>query len=161
MKIGIISDSHDNLVNVRKAVSRFKKERSDLVIHLGDFVSPPMIMEFKGLNLLAVFGNNDGEKFKLIKTFQEIGGEIKGGFFETELDGLKTAIYHGTESGITQALIGSGKYDLVLTGHTHKRMEAKKGKTLAINPGTAHGFGGEATIALFDTITKKTKFVRL
>jgi len=41
MKIGLISDSHDHIDNIRKSVEVLKDRGVSLVIHAGDFVSPP------------------------------------------------------------------------------------------------------------------------
>ena len=75
MKIGIISDTHDNLPQIRKAVKVFNREKVDLVFHAGDFVSPFTALEFKNLNspLYGVFGNNDGDKLYLKEIFKGIG----------------------------------------------------------------------------------------
>jgi hypothetical protein len=81
MKIGLISDSHDHLENIKKSVKVFKDSKVDLVIHLGDYVNPKSVRAFKGLKLTGIFGNNDGDKFRLINAFKDIGGEIKGDFF--------------------------------------------------------------------------------
>lgn len=69
MKIGIISDTHDDVGHAKLAIEVFKKESVDCVFHLGDFVSPPIIRLFEGIKLVAVFGNNDGYKFVLSKVF--------------------------------------------------------------------------------------------
>jgi hypothetical protein len=37
---GIISDSHDNRNNIRKAVDIFNQKDVCLVIHAGDFIAP-------------------------------------------------------------------------------------------------------------------------
>jgi len=52
---------------------------------------------------------------------------------------------------LTEALVACGKYDLVVTGHTHKVVEQRIGSTLLLNPGSAHGFDGRATVMLVDT----------
>ncbi|MCJ7588233.1 MAG: metallophosphoesterase family protein [Candidatus Aminicenantes bacterium] len=59
----------------------FKDSKVDLVIHLGDYVNPKSVRAFKGLKLTGIFGNNDGDKFRLINAFKDIGGEIKGDFY--------------------------------------------------------------------------------
>lgn len=158
MKIGIISDSHDNIENIKKAVKIFKDEKAELVVHLGDYVNMLAIKEFAGLNFFGVFGNNDGDKIRIIKAFNEINGEIKSDFLEFERDGLKFAAYHGTEPEIKEALIYCARYDVVLCGHTHIAENKKIGKTIFVNPGSAHGFGGKATIVVFDTKTKEARF---
>ena len=42
---------------------------------------------------------------------------------------------------------------MVISGHTHERRIKRVGGVLALNPGTAHGFGQEASIALLDMDT--------
>lgn len=161
MKFGVISDTHDNIVNLRKALEIFKTHNVEFVIHLGDYVSPYMVRAFKGVKLIGIFGNNDGEKFGLIKAFEGIGGEMKGDFYEFELDGIKFACYHGTIEKLRDALIESGKYDVVFYGHDHEFANKKVGNTLAINPGTAHGFEVKPTIAIFDTKSKQAEIIGL
>ena len=161
MKLGIISDSHDHIQNVQKAVKIFKEAKTEFVIHLGDFVAPPVVKLFSGLNLIGIFGNNDGEKMNLLMMFSAVKGNLKGEFFSDKFDGLNVAAYPGTVAEITDALIECEKYDLVLSGHNHQKRFKKIGKTLSLNPGTAHGFNGPATIAIFDTKTKNAEFIEL
>jgi len=59
MKIGIISDTHDDIDNIKKAVKIFKDKGIKTVIHLGDIVAPPAIKFFKGFKLIGIFGNNE------------------------------------------------------------------------------------------------------
>lgn len=40
MKIGILSDSHDNMPKLARAVELFNEEKVELVLHAGDLVSP-------------------------------------------------------------------------------------------------------------------------
>jgi len=161
MKIGIISDSHDHVENIQKSAQAFKERRVDLVIHLGDYVNPNSVRAFEGLKLTGIFGNNDGDKPRLINAFNDIGGEIKGDFHEFEADGLRIACYHGTEWQLKNSLIECGTYDVVMCGHTHECVNKKSGNTLVLNPGTSHGFRGKATIMIFDTLTRETEFISL
>ncbi|MBI4825723.1 MAG: metallophosphoesterase [Nitrospirae bacterium] len=161
MKIGIISDSHDHSENIIKAVNAFKEKKAEYVIHLGDYVNPASIKLFKDVKLVGIFGNNDGDKFRLINSFNEIGGEIKGDFHEFEADGLKCACYHGTEPQLRNSLVASGTYDVVMFGHTHKCVNEKIGDTLVLNPGTSHGFWKEATVMVFDTVAKEAEIIEL
>ncbi len=54
MLIGLISDSHDHVRNIEKAIKIFKKREVELVLHAGDFCSPFTIPPFEGLNLKGV-----------------------------------------------------------------------------------------------------------
>ncbi|NGP89555.1 metallophosphoesterase [Fodinibius halophilus] len=161
MLLGLLSDSHDHVPHIEQAVHIFKEENVDLVLHSGDFCSPFTIPPFEGLPLKGVFGNNDGDHYLLIEKFKDIGAEHMGSFGELELNEERIALYHGTDLPITTALEECGRYDIVVSGHTHKKKAKIINDTLAINPGTVHGFGGEATIALVDTETMKVDFKEL
>ena len=161
MLIGLISDTHDHVPHIERAVKLFKERDVDLVIHSGDFCSPFTIPLFEGLPLKAIFGNNDGDKYLLMNKCEEIGADLEGEFFELEADDRLIAVYHGTYEGISKALQKCGKYDVVVSGHTHEIVKEKIGNTLAINPGTAHGFDGKATLAFLDTADMDVEFVEL
>ena len=64
MLIGVMSDTHDDIVQTKKAVSRFNREGVEQVLHARDFISPFMIDTLKGLAapLTGVFGNNGGDR---------------------------------------------------------------------------------------------------
>lgn len=161
MKIGILSDSHDHSLNIEKSVNIFKEGGVDLVIHLGDYVNPASVLALRGVKVMGIFGNNDGDRYRLINAFREIGGEIKGDFHEFECDGLKFACYHGTEWQLRNSLIECGKYDVVAYGHTHRCEDTKVGNTLVLNPGTAHGFWERATVMIFDTAIREAEIIDL
>ena len=54
MKIGLISDTHDNIQNIRRAVRKFNDKRVDLVIHAGDIVSPNAVESLADVKLVGV-----------------------------------------------------------------------------------------------------------
>lgn len=161
MLIGICSDTHDHVENKKKAVSLFRDRKVSRVIHAGDYCSPFTIPLFEGLSLHGIFGNNDGDKYHLMKKFEEIGATLHGDFFSFEQDKLKFAVYHGTYPGITESLEICGKYNVVITGHRHQAKVETSGDTTAINPGSVNGFDQDALVALFDTQTRQVKFVEL
>jgi putative phosphoesterase len=163
MKIGLISDTHDNIQNIQKAIAYFNDKHVRVVIHAGDIVSPETVKAFNGMRLIGVLGNNDLQINELTDAFDGIGGQLKGEFCEIEQDNLIFVVYHGTSSRRKESLIQSGKYDVVVCGHTHRVQNKKVGKTLILNPGTANGwfFGYGATAAIFDTQTKESDFIRL
>ena len=83
MLVGLISDTHDRLPMVEKAVKRLNEEKVKLVLHAGDYVAPFVIPKFKDLKarLIGVFGNNDGDHELLKKGFSEHKGlEMRGNF---------------------------------------------------------------------------------
>lgn len=94
MNLAIISDTHDDLLSLKSAIKIFNERKVSHVIHAGDYVISGVVKEFKHLNgkLIGVLGNKDGEKFGLLKNFQDIGGELHGEFCDLELDNLKIAM---------------------------------------------------------------------
>jgi putative phosphoesterase len=163
MKIGLISDTHDYILNIRRAVRKFNEKHVDIVIHAGDFASPIAVESLAGVKLVGVLGNNDKDIPGLTSAFNKIHGELKGEIFETVYDGLRIAVYHGTNNAKREQLINSGKYDVFVYGHTHRKYDRIIGTTRVINPGTARGwfFGLFATIAVFDTSNRNLEFINL
>lgn len=134
MKIGIIGDTHDNIPNIKKAVQLFKRKKVAFVIHAGDIVAPKTVELFKGLNMIFVQGNCDGDAEKLKEKISEIGGKFFiGGFGEIEMGGKRFAITH--KPTVIENILGA-KYDFIIYGHTHEKKVEKIGKVVVINPGS-------------------------
>jgi putative phosphoesterase len=171
MLVGIMSDTHDHLPFVGKAVKKLIDEKVELVLHAGDYVSPFVISHFKPFKgrFIGVFGNNDGDHEFLKRRFAEFGLEIRGLFAELEIDGLRVALLHGGESGgppgaseLLKSLISSECYDVIVHGHVHEAKAYKKGKTLIINPGEVCGYLTEKpSIAVLDTKNLEAKIIQL
>ena len=165
MLIGLISDTHDNLPMVEKAVKRLNEAKVELVLHAGDYVAPFVIAKFKPLNcrLIGVFGNNDGDHEFLRKRFSETTNcEVRGRFAEIDVDGFIIALLHGDETELLNALINHGNFDAVVHGHSHANVSQKNGKTLVVNPGEVCGYlTGKPTIALMDTERCEAKIIDL
>ncbi|MBP2172932.1 metallophosphoesterase [Methanococcus voltae] len=159
MKIGLISDTHDYLPNIRKAIQVFNRFNVDLVVHCGDFVSLFVISEFKNLNskLYATYGNNDGEKTRLKEWLLDINPENKiEDSLSFDVENLKFFVLHGQDAEILDSVIRSKNYDVVLHGHTHEQKFEEVDGVLVINPGEAFGMlTGLASIGILNTSTKE------
>lgn len=150
MKIGIISDTHDNLLMIDRAVELFKKENIDLLIHCGDHVAPftPRIWARLGVEVFAVYGNNDGDRENLKTAFSKIG-RIYERPREFIIRGNKILVMHEPDNLREIAL--SGKYHVVMHGHTHRKVNRVMGDTLVLNPGEGCGWiTGRATAMILD-----------
>ncbi len=181
MKIGIISDTHDDFEATNHAIDIFENNSVEAVIHAGDFIAPPIITEFKRLTdknvkFYGILGNNDGEKRGLKNTFEEIGGEFLGELGKIEIDGLKFGIYHGVDLKKREKMCTSGKFDVCIFGHSHLREPENEnlkiiGDTIVFNPGNAHRsfelkylkkeYFRKSSIIIFDTKSKKFEFFDL
>ena len=161
MLIGLISDTHDNLQAITEAVKTFNSRRVGLVLHAGDYVAPFTYAAYKGLQckLVGVYGNVDGDRGLLRERFSSLGFKVESDFEELEVDGIRIALLHGVHPQIVEALALSGKYHVVVHGHTHTKRAERIGKTLVVNPGEACGYiYGVRSIALLDTATLKVEF---
>jgi hypothetical protein len=153
MRIGVLSDTHDNLANIRKAVEVFSKNGVEAVLHGGDFCSPFTLAVFKplaeaGVKMYAVFGNNDGDKVLLTRR-GEGTWTFADGARVLELAGKRIVLMHYPD--LAEDLFRLGTYDLVVHGHDH-RARVEGGARKLLNPGTCSGYLAErATVALVDT----------
>jgi len=166
-----MSDTHDHLPLIDKAVNKLVDEKVELVLHAGDYVSPfviPHFQPFKG-KFIGVFGNNDGDHEFLKKRFTEIGLEIRGIFAEIKIDNLRVALLHGGEPGsppgpseLLKSLVEAECFDVIVHGHVHDAKAYRKGKTLIINPGEVCGYlTQKPSIAIWNTKTMDVKIVQL
>jgi hypothetical protein len=164
MLIGVFSDVHDNLTNLRWALELFKKRGVGVLIFCGDFCSPIpsriMAGEFSG-EVHCVFGNGDGDKFQIlaIATGQYPNLKPHGEYAELEFDGAKIAVTH--YPFYAQALARTGDYHAVFSGHTHERHEERFGDCLWLNPGEILGWKGPASCAIYDTATRSAEMLIL
>lgn len=153
MIIGLISDTHDNVPYIKKAVTRLKEERVKLVLHAGDYIAPFTAKPYAELDvpLIGVFGNNCAETELLQKVYSEVGGDLRGYFTEVEADRLKIALFHGhRKQDIDQAK--QGDYDVVVRGHSHRASISEENGVLVVNPGEVCGYvSGTNSIGFLDT----------
>lgn len=167
MRIGIVSDIHDHLNNLRPAIDHLSAG-TDVLLCCGDLCSPFVMDELRRYpgSVHIVFGNNDADLFRITrKSCSRV--QLHGEFLELELDGLKVAANHF--DNIAAPIARSGLYELVCFGHNHRFSLAQYGKTAALNPGTlmgtAFGPGGAETVpvtfATFDTATKQANLFRI
>ncbi|MEJ2270979.1 MAG: metallophosphoesterase [Candidatus Bathyarchaeota archaeon] len=164
MIVGIISDSHDNLPLIDKAIKMLNDKKVELVLHAGDYVAPFVVAHFKPLKapLIGVFGNNDGDRNLLKMKFTELGADLRGRFAFVLIDGLRVALLHGDEKELMKSLLELESHDVIVYGHTHLEKIYRKGRTLVINPGSVGGYLTEKpTIAILDTKTLDTKILEL
>ncbi|MBI5178750.1 MAG: metallophosphoesterase [Nitrospinae bacterium] len=159
MRIGIISDTHDNIPKIRAAVDLFNRAGVDAVLHCGDFVAPFALLSFTDLackKFHAVFGNNDGEKTGILKLAAQKGWNIGPAGMDVAFSGKKIIMLH--EPDRIDTALNSG-CDIILYGHTHKPKAEHKNGCLLLNPGEGGGWlSGTATVAVLDLKTMAAEF---
>jgi putative phosphoesterase len=152
MKIAIISDSHDNEINLIRALTLINKEKVSALIHCGDVCSINtlnLILNNFKKNIYIALGNGDFNlnqvkfKNKNLKIFKDFGS--------FKISNKKIGITHFPDF-IQKKLLSDSKnnYDLIFYGHTHKPWQDKINNTLIINPGNICGLFYKPTFALCD-----------
>jgi len=151
--VGLISDTHDNIHMIGRAVRVFNEERVKLVLHAGDYIAPFTARHFQPLEapLIGVYGNNCAERETLKKVYGDVGAELRGFFAEVEADGMRIALIHGHRQEDVDRAYGGG-YDVVVRGHTHRAGIGYEKGMLVVNPGEACGYvTGRSTVAFLDS----------
>ncbi len=153
MKIAVMSDSHDNIWNLSKALDRIRDEKAEMIIHCGDIVAPFSLKQLldAGVPVHCVFGNNDGDHYLLTRAAHASKGRITIYPLIGEIDagGFKIAFTH--EWPVAEGLAATGKYDLVCFGHSHQHASLTSGTTLLLNPGEILGKDGDPGFCFVDT----------
>lgn len=128
-RIGIVSDSHGKLHNLKRAVRNMGDV--DLIIHVGDYIEDAdSIRMWTNTPVMAVRGNMDS----MIPDRPD--------FIKTEVEGHKLYIAHGHRQGVkmgpevfAQAVKDNG-CDIGIYGHTHRRDLERMGDVVLVNPGS-------------------------
>ena len=142
MKIGIVSDTHNNWANFKKAIDWMNKEKIEMILHCGDIQSQDIIDQSKK----AFIGKIDFVKGNADFNLSDLPDQK-----ELKADDKKIIFVHFPAEA--KKLAQSGKYDIVFYGHTHKAWEEKVGNCRMINPGELAGQFFKPTFATYDTIT--------
>lgn len=143
MRIAIISDTHNNWGNFKKAIEWIGKEKIKLILHCGDISSQEVIDDSRKMF--------DGE-IKFVKGNADWNLELPE---KTEVDfnDRKIAFTHFPD--IAKKMAQSGKFNLVFYGHTHRPWDEKIGDSHMINPGELAGQFYKPTFAVYDTASGK------
>ncbi|NVM46368.1 MAG: metallophosphoesterase [Candidatus Lokiarchaeota archaeon] len=169
MLIAVFSDTHDHRDNILKAVSIINERNVDALIHCGDYIAPFVKLWFNKLNesikkqFFGVFGNNDGEILYLTQTLGQICDFAKNDHeLLIELGGKRIFASHMPKQETIDALADSGKFDIILSGHTHTMVNKKHNDVLIVNPGELCGYlTNKPTFAIINTETMNAEIVEI
>jgi len=160
MRIGIVSDTHDCLPMIAKAIDGLLAAGVGHVLHAGDFVAPFAVKPLARLHVpvSAVYGNNDGERQGLAAAFEPFG-TVRSRAATCELPGCRAVVVH--EPLLLHQLAHSGDFDLCVYGHTHE-VDISRDCALIINPGEVCGYvSGRATMVVLDLDTMEPEVIEL
>ena len=152
MKIAILSDSHDNIWTLEKALDEVSRQKCDVLLHCGDLVAPFILAQMAeafGGSIHVVEGNNDGDgrlQQQVAYGFPKI--TLHGPYAELELGGRRVALIHYPEPA--RRIAQCGIFDLVCYGHDHLQHWERIGDCLLVNPGEVMGRYGSPSWGLYE-----------
>ena len=144
MKLAVLSDIHDHVWNLKKALAKPELQHADALLFCGDLCAPFIIHLLgqaytKPIHL--VLGNNDGDVAAITTNLSKYPHmQLHGEYFRGELGGKTIAMNHYPDKARNLAELGI--YDIVCYGHNHTLHEEKIGATLLLNPGPIMGYHG-------------------
>ena len=148
MRIGVVSDTHNNLRNVRRIVELFNASGVEHVVHTGDITQPKTLEVFAGLDmpLTGVFGNND-EIPALIPVAERLGMTFVEPPLHLVWADRNILVVHDPLQleGVQDAA------DVTLYGHIHRQIIERGPRSLTFNPGECAGMmAGHNAIGVVD-----------
>jgi putative phosphoesterase len=162
MKIGVISDTHDNVDNLQAALEVLLAEDVTTILHCGDVCGPSMIRLLTGFDVWIAQGNVDRHS-ELTRAVEETLGRGRFAWLQKPtLDGYTVAVIHGDNEEAMGNLIVSGQYAYVFCGHTHRRRNQRVGHTRVVNPGALGGTRRQTrSFCILDLETGKARFIEI
>lgn len=161
MRIGVVSDTHNNLANVARIVELFNAAGVERVVHTGDITQARTIEVFARLHMpmVGVFGNNDqDERSALMPAIAAAGFEFHQPPFDLVWHARRIVVVHDPLE-----FVGSSIEDaqLALHGHTHRQRIERDAQRLVFNPGECAGhMKGYNTVGVVDLATLDIELLR-
>ena len=159
MRIGILSDTHDQVDRTSRAVRRLADAGAEALIHCGDLTVPDVVYECAPLPTYFVFGNNDYDQNGLRRAMAEIGAVCLGWSGEITVAGKRIAVTHGDSTKEITRLAAS-RPDYLFFGHSHCPSDERLGPTRWVNPGALHR-AATWTVALLDLESDTLELLRI
>jgi uncharacterized protein len=160
MRLGILSDTHDQSERTRRAVELLIREGAEVLIHCGDLTRRGVLAACSVLPCTFVFGNNDCDNVPdLRRAAEEFGAVCLDWGGVVELGGKRVGVTHG-HMRIDMKRVLAQRPDYLLFGHSHIADDCRDGAVRRINPGALHR-AEEFTVALLDLERDRLEFLHV
>src|SRR5262245_29473979 len=98
MKIAILSDTHNQLSRVSKALELARQRGAERVLHCGDIAEGTVVRLFEGWTADFVFGNCDWDRASLREAMADVGATLHERYGHLEVAGKNLAFVHGDDA---------------------------------------------------------------
>ncbi len=160
MRIGVVSDTHNNMKNVAKIVELFNASGVERVIHTGDITQAKTIDVFAALDapMFGVFGNNDQEREGLEAAIGDNGFQFCEPPFTARWADRDIIVVHDPLEFNGHL---ASHHHLALHGHTHRYRLEQQNNSLIFNPGECAGhMAGFNAIGIVDLVSLQTDLLK-
>jgi hypothetical protein len=158
VRIGVLSDTHDQLRRTQFAVERLVSAGAEVLVHCGDIVGPDVLATCAVKPLYFAFGNHDSDMVHILQeAATSLGAHCLEWGGQFEIGEKRIAVAHGHRSMDFRPLMESEPHYL-LTGHTHLRCDWLDLRTRRINPGSLHE-AEKFSVALLDVAEDELRFL--
>jgi len=161
MKIGVIADTHGDLVGWRTVMEKIFSD-VDMIIHAGDlfnygprnpvpegFAPGDLVQEMNSLEipLVVVRGNCDSEVDDSVVNFP-----VQSPFALVQLGSLRIVVNHGDKLSDEEKLNLAKRWraNIFISAHTHRPKLAREGDVVFLNPGSPSLPKESPTVALVE-----------
>ncbi len=160
MRLGILSDTHDELARTRLAVRMLCDAGADALVHCGDLASPPIVAALAVRPSWFVFGNHDADSVPALRQAAAEHGPVClewGGVLE--LGGRRVGVVHAHMTTDVRWVLAE-RPEFLLSGHSHAPSDVVVGDVRRINPGALHR-ADEFTVAVLELTTGELQVLRV
>ena len=140
MRIGVVSDTHNNLRNVERIVELLNGADVNRVVHTGDITQAKTLDVLARLDapLCGVYGNNDLERPSLEDAAARTGIELVDPPLHLTWAERRIVVVHdpldleAPDAGLADA-------EVALHGHNHRLVWERRSEAVVFNPGECAG----------------------
>jgi len=160
VRVGVVSDTHNQLSNVARIVELLNRAGVERVVHTGDITQAKTLEVLARLDapLHGVFGNNDaGERAALEAAAARYAMRLVDPPLELVWAERRILVVHDPRD------LGAAretKHEVALHGHTHRRTIERSDGRLLFNPGECAGHvAGRNAVGVVDLVTLETEIL--
>ncbi len=162
MRIGLVSDTHNDQSSLRRALARLRTEGITRIFHAGDVTSAVTLRLFDGFDVWVAQGNMDHDPGLMHTAFELFGPGRFRKVHTLTLEGTSIAIIHDVDAVRARQIMFSAATQVMVVGHTHSRRDERVESTRVINPGAlANTRWDPPSFAILDLINGDLSWVEL
>jgi len=167
MRVGVVSDTHNDLAAIDASVALFSRRKCEHLIHMGDVSDAKALFHFAPalthMGFCWIPGNHDD--FDELKPFSDAlgatcashDGDAQG---HVRIGGVDFGMRHSTYSSPIPEWCRREKFDYVLYGHTHYfnlRFPSNRSRTVVLNPGGFYSGTEPWTVCVIDLAVRSVE----